>query len=487
MRLSALISEGERVGPADLDPDITGLASDSRAVRPGDLFAALPGARVDGAAFVEEAIARGAGAILTSPGRALDVPSIQAENPRRELARIAAAFYRDQPRHLLAVTGTNGKTSVAGFVRQIFAALGEPAASLGTLGCLCEGVAAPPPVGPSLTTPDPIALQRMLAELVAAGVQHAALEASSHGLAQSRLDGLRLAAAAYTNLTRDHLDYHGSFEAYRDAKARLFTELLPDGSTAVLNVDQPEIAALVVVCRDRGLHVLDYGRGASAIRLLSVRTDADGQGLSLEIEGRRHELRLGLVGAFQADNVMAALGLALAAGAPLEQVLGILPSLRGAPGRMQRVGTHASGAPVFVDYAHTPDALDNVLRALRPHTGNRLVVVFGCGGDRDPGKRPQMGRIAALLADRVIVTDDNPRSEPPAAIRAAVLTAAPGATEVGDRREAIRRAVATLATGDVLVVAGKGHESGQIVGSEVLPFDDALEVRAALEALGAAA
>jgi UDP-N-acetylmuramoyl-L-alanyl-D-glutamate--2,6-diaminopimelate ligase len=327
----------------------------------------------------------------------------------------------------------------------------------------------------------------VLAEVAAAGVDHLILEASSHGLDQHRLDGVRLKAAAFTNLSRDHFDYHASFADYLAAKRRLFSELLPPEGIAVLNADQPEYAPLAEVCRGRGIGVVDFGRQAGRLRLLAQEPDSDGQDLRFNLDGSEHRVRLGLVGSFQATNVLAALGLVVACGADPAAAIAALPDLHGVRGRLERITGHPKGAQVFVDYAHTPDALAQALGALRPHAGGRLVALFGCGGDRDPGKRPQMGQVAAARADRVVVTDDNPRSEDPALIRRAILAACPGAVEIGDRREAIRSALAALEPGDVLLIAGKGHESGQIVGDRVLPFDDASEVRAAIAALGGAA
>ncbi len=459
---------------------VASLALDSRAVRPGALFAALPGRKADGRAFIPAAIAAGASVILAPSGTRLDAPGVALvtdDEPRRLLAQIAARFYGRQPATTVAVTGTNGKTSVAHFTRQIWTALGLAAASLGTLGLAAPGRAEKG----ALTTPDPLSLHRLLAELAADGVEHLAFEASSDGLDQFRVDGVRLAAAAFTNLTRDHLDTHGSMEAYRAAKRRLFAELLPAGAPAVLNADSPDFAALAALCRTRGCPVLDYGRAGRALTLLSARPTAQGQDLDLAVRGARHSLHLPLAGTFQAANALAALGLVLATGGDADAAIAALQTLEGVPGRLQKVATRANGAAVYVDYAHTPDALETVLTALRPHATGRLVALFGCGGDRDPGKRPEMGAIAQRLADRVIVTDDNPRSEAAAPIRAAILAACPKGEEIADRRAAIRAAVAALAAGDLLVLAGKGHESGQIVGTEILPFNDADEARAAVE------
>ena len=482
MRLSRLLAPGLIVAGDAQRIEITGLTADSRAVRPGMLFAALPGSRVDGRAFIPEALQRGAAAVLADvslAGTDLGVPLILDADPRRRLALMAARFHGRQPRRIAAVTGTSGKTSVASFTRALWEHLGLKAASLGTLGLIAPGGRS----STGLTTPDPVRLHALLADLAADRVDHLVMEASSHGLDQRRLDGVHLVAAAFTNLSRDHFDYHGSFEGYLAAKRRLFGELLPPEGTAVLNADRPEYEMLAALCRDRAIAVLDYGARAERLRLLERRSHAGGQTLELAVDGRHRRVESRLVGAFQAENLLAALGLVIGSGADPETAASLLDRLEGAPGRMQRIGTHPTGAPVFVDYAHKPDALAQVLDALRAHTDKHLLVVFGCGGDRDPGKRPVMGEIAAARADLVYVTDDNPRSEDPAAIRRAILEACPGAIEIGDRRAAIRAAIGELRAGDVLVVAGKGHESGQIVGDRVLPFDDALEVREALTEL----
>jgi UDP-N-acetylmuramoyl-L-alanyl-D-glutamate--2,6-diaminopimelate ligase len=478
MRLSELLDPGLTLhGAAGREVEITGLSADSRTVQPGMLFAALAGSRSDGRRFVADAMARGAAAVLAAaPLPGITLPQLVDPDPRRRLALLAARFYGAQPRCIAAVTGTSGKTSVAGFVRQLWSHLGHPAASLGTLGLIAPGNRSVT----GLTTPDPVRLHALLAELATAGVDHLALEASSHGLDQRRLDGVRILAAAFTNLSRDHFDYHGSFDNYLAAKRRLFGELLAPGGTAVLNADQPEVAMLTALCREREIAVLDYGERAGRLRLLSRRAEGGGQRLELALDGRHHTVRTPLAGAFQASNLLAALGLVVAAGEDPDRAIRLLGRLEGAAGRLEEIGRHPCGAPVLVDYAHKPDALAQVLDALRPHVAGRLVVVFGCGGDRDPGKRPLMGEIAAAKADLVFVTDDNPRSEEPAAIRRAIMAACPGGIEIGDRRAAIRAAVDELQAGDLLVVAGKGHEVGQIVGDRVLPFDDAEEVRAAL-------
>ncbi len=465
------------------DLEIAGLTADSRAVRPGFLFAALPGSTVDGRAFIADAVAKGAAAILAPPGTVIDAPGIRLIEdpaPRRAFALMAAAFYHRQPKTVIAVTGTNGKTSTVQFARQIWARTGKRAACLGTLGLDApEGVTW---AGPSMTTPDPVALHAGLAALAEAGVSHLAMEASSHGLDQFRLDGVRLKAAGFTNLSRDHLDYHGDMQGYLAAKGALFARVLADDGMAVLNADAPEFPELALLCQIRGIRVLGYGYAGREIKVRDVIPLPHGQRLGLEFLGRPVVIDLPLIGRFQAWNALCALGLVLAAdpAGDVAPAVEALESLEGVPGRLQLVGHHPTGAPVIVDYAHTPDALETVLTALRPHAEKRLVVVFGCGGDRDRGKRPVMGEIAVRRADRAIVTDDNPRSEVPAAIRAEILAAAVGAEEIGDRRAAIRAAVRGLEAGDLLLIAGKGHEQGQIVGAETRPFDDATEVLAAI-------
>jgi UDP-N-acetylmuramoyl-L-alanyl-D-glutamate--2,6-diaminopimelate ligase len=477
--------------PLVADPEILGISADSRMIGPGFLFAALRGSRADGRRFAADAAARGAVAILTDDPGQLNLPAgdrervavVADENPHRRLALLAARFFGRQPGTIVAVTGTNGKTSVAHFAREIWTDLGHSAASLGTLGL----------VGPSgrrpgaLTTPDPVALHRDLAALAAEGVEHVAIEASSHGLAQYRLDGLAVAAAAFTNLTRDHLDFHGDMATYRSAKDRLFSGLLAAGGTAVLSADSPEFPRLAALCRERGHRVLAYGADRyGELRLVASAPQQTGQRLTVDVLGQRSEVPLPLAGGFQAMNALAALGLVIATGAPAARATAALSRLSGVPGRLQLVGRLDNGATIYVDYAHTPDALATVLTALRPHTAGRLVALFGAGGDRDPGKRPLMGEAATRLADRVYVTDDNPRSEPPAPIRRAILAAAPGAVEIGDRRAAIGAAIDDLRAGDVLVIAGKGHETGQIIGDVTLPFDDAVVAREAIGGRAAA-
>jgi UDP-N-acetylmuramoyl-L-alanyl-D-glutamate--2,6-diaminopimelate ligase len=470
-----------RAGIPDLweDAAIAGLTADSRAVAPGTIFAALPGARADGRAFIAEAVERGAAAVIAPEGTEWPPgvpvrPLLTSPDARRMLALMAAAFHGAQPRSVVAVTGTNGKTSTVDFLRQIWIAAGEKAASLGTLGLVAEGF----PPGPSLTTPDPVALHATLAALARAGFGAAAMEASSHGIDQRRLDGVVLAAAGFSNLTRDHLDYHGSMEAYRAAKLRLFDTLLPAGGVAAActGMEAATLEELRGITARRRLRLLLVGEAGDAVRLLEARPLPEGQALAIEAFGTRHELSLPLPGRFQADNALLAAALAVGAGLAADTVFAALPGLVGVRGRMERAAVLANGAAVYVDYAHTPDALERLLAALRPHTAGRLHVLFGAGGDRDPGKRPLMGA-AALAADRVWVTDDNPRSEDPAAIRAAVLAGAPGAIDAGAREAAIAAALSDLGPGDVLAVAGKGHESGQEIAGVVHPFDDVAVVR----------
>jgi UDP-N-acetylmuramoyl-L-alanyl-D-glutamate--2,6-diaminopimelate ligase len=461
------------------DPVIEGVTADSRKVGPGWLFAALPGSKVDGRSFIPAALAAGAVAVLAPDDvTGLPVPVAHAGDLRRAYALAAARFWGAQPKVCVAVTGTNGKTSVATFCRQIFTRLGRKAASMGTLGVTAGGEQLTPP---GLTTPDAADVAEMLATLAGKGVTHLALEASSHGIDQRRLDGVDLAAAGFLNLTQDHLDYHGTMGVYRAAKLRLFEDLLPRGRTAVLNADSDAYDAFAAAAVTAGQTAFSVGEAGQGIKLLDRTLLPQGQHLKLQVAGRRFDVALPLAGAFQASNALVAAGLCIAAGEDAEAVLDALEHIEGAPGRLQRVGAARAGGEAYVDYAHTPDGLETVLSALRPHTRGRLIVVFGAGGDRDRAKRPMMGEIAARLADVAIVTDDNPRSEEPSAIRAAILAAAPGAIEEGDRRAAIRTGAALLQDGDVLVVAGKGHEQGQLAAGVNHPFNDVAEVSAALQ------
>ena len=468
----------------DEDPEIGGLTADSRKVRPGDLFAALPGTRNDGRDFIADAVKRGAAAILAPRGTAIgetQAALITDDNPRRKFAQAAAQFFAPQPKTVVAVTGTNGKTSVVNFTRQIWAALGLKAASLGTLGINAPGRI----VAGSLTTPDPVDLHRTLAELAHDGVTHAAMEASSHGLDQFRLDGVSIAAAAFTNLTHDHLDYHGDMGSYWNAKRRLFTEVMAPRHAAVINADSPYARELVTQCRNHWHKIVSFGEKGEDLRLRKLVPLAHGQELELAVMGAIRKVRLPLAGAFQASNAVCALGLVIATGGDPVAAVAALEQLEGVPGRLQHVASTKNGAAIYVDYAHTPDAIATVLKALRPHATGKLRVVFGAGGDRDATKRPEMGRAAAEFADSLYVTDDNPRSEDPALIRAAILKGCPGAREITERRAAIQTAVRELEAGDVLLLAGKGHETGQIVGDKILPFNDADEARHAVEELGA--
>jgi UDP-N-acetylmuramoyl-L-alanyl-D-glutamate--2,6-diaminopimelate ligase len=477
MTLGQLIAGEVLIPPGAEALAVSGLTADSRAVKPGFVFAALPGTHVDGARFIPRAIAAGAVAVVAGPGLEAPVPLVAADDPRRLYARMAARFHGKQPDIVVAVTGTSGKTSVATFVREIWTAMGFRAASLGTVGV----------VSPSgtmeleHTTPDAMTLQEIAARLSEDGVDHLAIEASSHGIDQRRLDGLRITVAGFTNLSHDHLDYHASLADYFDAKMRLFEVLLLPGSPAVINVDTDRGQEAMRRARARGLDVWSVGHKGETIRILKVTRHAAGQHIEVSVKGRPYAVDLPLVGDFQVSNALVAAGLVLAAGGDEKIVIHALSSLKGAKGRLELVGRGKGGAAVFVDYAHKPDALENALASLRPYTKGKLHLVFGCGGDRDRAKRPIMGEIATRLADRVYVTDDNPRSEDAAAIRAAIMAAAPGAIEIGNRAAAIRIAVDALEEGDVLIVAGKGHEEGQKIGNKVLPFSDHEAVKAAIE------
>ena len=465
-----------------LPAEVTGISVDSRQTKPGHLFAAMPGSNVHGAEFVKYAVRMGAAAILTDEAGyeivqsegCYDVPFLIADDPRMALSKAAAGWFSAQPETMVAITGTNGKTSVANFTRQIWEELGLAAVNFGTVGV--EGAVSAPL---SHTTPEPITLHALLADLASQGVTHAAMEASSHGLEQRRLDGVKLRAAGFTNLSRDHLDYHDGFDAYFDAKAGLFRRVLPKGATAVINIDDPRGAALASELEK----VLTVGRGDADICIKNTRFRADGQDVLVSYDGVNHLVPLNLIGGFQADNVMLAAGLAIVCGADAAKVFEALPKLQTVRGRMDLVATRSNGAMVFVDFAHTPDALETALQAMRPHVMGRLLVAFGAGGDRDKGKRPLMGKAAMDYADVVFVTDDNPRTEDPAVIRAEVLSACPEATEIGDRAEAILTAIDALQPGDALLIAGKGHETGQIVETDILEFNDAEQASIAVAAL----
>jgi len=468
---------GDVLAGAAGDIEVSGISADSRKVEAGTLFAALPGTKADGSRFIADAAGRGAVAAVAGQPADASIPVLTVSSPRRFLALAAARLYGAQPETMVAVTGTAGKTSVASFTRQIWAHAGYAAAQIGTTGV----------VSPSrneygsLTTPDPVALHALLAELAAEGVTHAAMEASSHGLDQCRLDGVRLAAAGFTNLGRDHMDYHPTVESYMAAKMRLFDTLLPKGAPAVIFADDEWSAEAIRVARESGLKVLTVGRKGDYLALKRVEHFRHKQTAEIHAEGEIFEVDIPLAGDFQVANALVAAGLAMATGTPATVAMAALEKLQGASGRLELVGHTRQGALAYVDYAHKPDALENVLSSVRPFTTGRVIVVFGCGGDRDKGKRPIMGEIATRLADVVVVTDDNPRSEVPEVIRAEIMAAAPGATEIGDRAAAIRHAVSLLEAGDTLIVAGKGHEEGQTIGDRVLPFSDHLELRKALE------
>jgi len=483
MMLRDLLTSEARYDPRFGLLPVNGISGDSRAVKPGFLFAAVPGTKADGLAYLPQAVAAGAVAVLAGRAPSAPLPDhvalVQVPNVRRALALAAARFYPRQPAIIAAVTGTSGKTSVAAFTRQIWTALGHAAASIGTVGVVT-------PAGEvygSLTTPDPVELHRLVDRIAGEGITHLAIEASSHGLDQHRLDGLRVGIAGFTNISRDHLDYHGTPEAYLQAKLILFRHLVAADGAAVIAVDHAFATEVVDAARGRGLRIIEVGRTGRGIRLTDCAIDGFSQVLTLEHNGMRHRVRLPLVGAFQVENALVAAGQAIAGGSEAVAVFAAVEGLVGAKGRLELVG-RKSGAPIFVDYAHKPDALAKALDALRPYASRKLIVVFGAGGDRDTGKRPLMGAIAAEKADRVIVTDDNPRSEDPAAIRAAIRGGAPGADEIGDRNAAIRHAVTDLEAGDVLLIAGKGHETGQIIGQTTVPFSDHEAVREALKAGG---
>jgi len=480
MRLAELFPQAD-LPDALAAREIKGLSADSRGVTADMVFFAVPGTKTDGLVFVPQAVQRGAVAIVAE--RAPDSPIgaatfVKTKDVRLALAQAAARLYPRQPETIVAVTGTSGKTSVTDFVRQIWTALGDKAASLGTLGV----VAPSGPVAGSLTTPDPVSLHKTLDGLARGGVTHLALEASSHGILQRRLDGVRITAAAFTNLSRDHLDYHATLDDYLAAKLELFDRLLEPGQAAIVDADSDVAEKVIAACERRGLCVLSTGFKGASLRLLEAKAENFSTRMRIAYAGKSFSLLLPLAGAFQASNALVAAALCIAAGSPAEAVFPALEKLGGAPGRLQLVGRR-NGAPVLVDYAHKPDALDKALKALRPFVAGRLIVVFGCGGDRDTGKRPIMGEIAARLADHVIVTDDNPRSEDPASIRQAILRGTAGSEnveEIGDRSLAIARAIAMLAPDDGLLIAGKGHETGQTVGEKTLPFSDSGCARAIL-------
>ncbi|MBO0662793.1 UDP-N-acetylmuramoyl-L-alanyl-D-glutamate--2,6-diaminopimelate ligase [Jiella sp. MQZ9-1] len=480
MQLSHL-AQGLGVIDRSADPDITVLTADSRAVVPGALFAALPGVKVDGAAFASQAEANGAVAVLCRNGVSIatSLPVVRCDDARHALAVMAARFFGRQPEHIVAVTGTAGKTSIATFTRQIWEKTGQVAASIGTIGVVSRKRI----VEGTLTTPDPVALAQLMAQLAEDGVTHAAMEASSHGLDQRRLEGVRIEAAAFTNLGHDHFDYHPDPESYFQAKMRLFTTLLPKGGAAVINADDVWSGRAIDVATKMSARVMTTGRKGTFLTLKRLEHERSRQIAEIAAEGRIYRIALPLAGSFQMSNALVSAGLAIATGVPVVDALAALESLEGAAGRLELTGTTPAGVPVFVDYAHKPEALENVLSSVRPFTTGKILVVVGCGGDRDRAKRPMMGEIASRLADAVFVTDDNPRSEDAASIRAAIMAAAPGAREIADRREAIRQAIRTAISGDTVVIAGKGHETGQKIGDIVHPFSDHEEVRSAIAEL----
>jgi len=467
MRLGALTGSDD---PAT----VTGFAIDHRKVAPGTVFGAFQGIRFNGEDFIADAVRAGAVAVVARPeARVEGAAHIAAAEPRREFARLAASFFQPFPETVVAVTGTNGKTSNVELCRQLWRMAGHPSASIGTLGV----TTADDQVTTGLTTPDIVTFLSNMAGLERMGISHAAFEASSHGLAQYRTEGLPVRAAAFTNFSRDHLDYHGTMEAYFEAKMRLFEEVVEPDGTAVIWMDDVKSEEVLARCRARGLATLTVGKAGETLKLVARETTPMGQKLTVEADGRSHIVNLALIGAYQAANALTAAGLVIATGGGPGATLASLSRVHPVRGRLERAVLTRAGTPVYVDYAHTPDAIESAIEALRPHAKDRLIIVFGAGGDRDVGKRAEMGAVAARLADMVIVTDDNPRSEDPAEIRHAILAGAPAATEVAGRREAIEAAVAEAGPGDIILLAGKGHEQGQIVGDQVLPFDDVAVAR----------
>ncbi len=469
--------------PVMHDRHVKGLTADSRHVEPGFLFAALSGTKADGRNYIEDAVRKGAVAILTDASYEpadCDLPCFREDNPRLTLARLASRFYGAEPEAIAAVTGTNGKTSVAYFARAIWQAMGLPAASIGTLGVMMPDQT----MSLGYTTPDPVLLHKTLTYLVGHGIQHTVIEASSHGLDQYRLDGARIKSAAFTNLTRDHLDYHSSSEEYLNAKLGLISRVLDKTGTAVLNSDSEVYPAFLRAAKDRGVKIISYGRMGEEIKLVDLAPKSVGQIITIEVFGKRHDVMLPLAGEFQAMNALCALGLVIGAGGDPSAAIMALPKVTNVPGRLELVSKLANNAAIYVDYAHSPDALETVLEAVRSHAKGKIHVVFGCGGDRDKGKRAEMGRIAGLYADRAIVTDDNPRNEDPVQIRAEIIVACPDALNIGDRFTAIETAIKALGPEDILVVAGKGHEEGQVIGTEAIPFNDKTAVQQIVSVLG---
>ena len=467
MRLGALTGGAETA-------QVTGFAIDHRKVAPGTVFGAFPGTRVNGEDFIADAVRAGAVAVVARPqARVEGAVHIADAAPRERFAQAAAAFFAPFPRSVVAVTGTNGKTSTVEMTRQLWRMAGHHAASIGTLGITTAGERSQT----GLTTPDVVTFLANVGGLAREGVTHLAFEASSHGLTQYRTEGLPVTAAAFTNLSRDHLDYHGDMAAYLTAKLRLFSEVLAPDGTAVVWADDVEAARVVDLARCRGNRLMTVGERGDTLRLVAREPTLLGQGLTIEAAGGRHQVRLPLIGGYQAANALVAAGLVIATGGEVAATLADLARLQPVRGRLERAAIAANGAPVYVDYAHTPDALEAAIAALKPHAGGRLIVVVGAGGDRDPGKREAMGQVVGREADRVIVTDDNPRTEDPRAIRAQLMAGARKADEIGDRREAIAVAIREAGPQDIVLIAGKGHETGQIVGDMVLPFDDVAVAR----------
>lgn len=478
MMLSKLIAPLTHTG---LDVEINSISCDSRTVTEGTLFAALPGTVADGRDYIVKAIENGASAILSTPALPIDLPYIASDNPRLTYSQLASRLHAGQPETLVAMTGTNGKSSTVEFLRQIWSHAGLKSACFGTLGVRYEGGYLPL----SHTTPDAVVLHQTLSKLNAMGVTHVAMEASSHGLKQYRLDGVDIAASGFSNLTQDHFDYHPDVEDYFQTKSRLFTELTPSNAPVVINVNDEYGQMLAKICEARGQKVIRAGWAGDDIRIDEVMPKSASQLIDLIVGGKRYKVELPLVGEFQVLNAVAALGLALETGVERQTAIDALGKLTGVAGRLEMAGRTKEGAPVLVDFAHTEDGLDKLLRSVRPHTMGRIIIVFGCGGDRDPVKRPKMGAMAAKLADYAIVTDDNPRTEDAATIRKAVLEGCPGAEEIGDRASAIRRGIEMLCPKDCLIIAGKGHEQGQIVGDKVIPFSDVEQAQIALKEIAA--
>ncbi|QIK79221.1 UDP-N-acetylmuramoyl-L-alanyl-D-glutamate--2,6-diaminopimelate ligase [Sphingomonas piscis] len=458
----------------DSDSEVTGFAIDHRKIAPGFLFGAFKGSTSNGEDFIADAVKHGAVAVVAGPDAKVDgVPHLSADEPRRLFADLAARFHAPYPEVAVAVTGTNGKTSTVELTRQMWRMGGHRSASIGTLGVTTHD----DQVKTGLTSPDIVTFLNNMAGLKKMGISHVAFEASSHGLDQFRSEGVPIKAAAFTNFSRDHLDYHGTMEAYFDAKMRLFDEVLPEGGSAVVWTGDPKSGEVIERVKRRGLALLTVGPGGDTIDLIEQTPTPLGQVLIIQHGGKKHRIALPLIGAYQAANVLIAAGLVLATEGSPEQVISAMSRVAPVRGRLERAVITRAGAPVYVDYAHTPDAIEAAIAALRPHVHGKLITVFGAGGDRDKGKRPEMGAVASRLSDVVIVTDDNPRTEDPAAIRAEIMAGAPGAREIGGRREAIAEAVKMAGNGDIVLLAGKGHETGQIVGTRVLPFDDVLVAR----------